>query len=51
MAKYFGLPLFLLTLFLCGCGKKVATDEEATRGMDNVESYGDQLGAEKDAAK
>ena len=51
MAKYFGLALFLLTLFRGGCGQKVATDEQATQGMDNVGSMGDQLGAEKGANK
>ncbi len=51
MAKYFALPLFLITLFIVGCGQKVATEEQATQGMDNVGSMGDQLGAEKGAPK
>ena len=51
MAKYLGLPLLLITLFMVGCGQKVATDKQATQGMDNVSSMGDQLGAEKGAKK
>jgi hypothetical protein len=51
MAKYLGLPLLLITLFMVGCGEKAATQEEATKGMDNVSSMGDQLGAETGAKK
>lgn len=51
MAKYFAFPLLLIALFLVGCGPKMATEKEATQGMDNVSSMGDQLGAEKGAAK
>jgi len=36
MAKYFGLLLVLMTLFMVGCGPKEATEEEATQGMDNM---------------
>jgi hypothetical protein len=47
MAKYFALPLLLMALFMAGCGQRAATEEEATQGMDNVESYGDQMGEEE----
>jgi len=41
MARYFGLPLLLITLFMVGCGEKAATQEEAQQGMDTMgESYG-----------
>jgi len=51
MAKYFGLLLLLTTWFLAGCGPKAATEEQATQGMDNIQSMGDQLGAEKGAKR
>jgi hypothetical protein len=51
MAKYFGVPLLLMAFFMVGCGPKVATEKQATEGMDNVGSMGDQLGAEKGAQK
>jgi hypothetical protein len=51
MAKYFGLLLLLTTSFMVGCGQRVATEKEGTRGMDNVASFGNQIGAEKGAAK
>lgn len=51
MAKYLGLALLLITWFTAGCGPKMATEEQGRQGMDNIESMGDQVGADKVAPK
>lgn len=37
MAKYFALPLLLITSFMVGCSEPPATEEEAKQGMDTLE--------------
>lgn len=46
MVKNFGLLVVLTSLLLVGCAsEQTATEDEATQGMDNIESYGESVDA------
>jgi len=51
MAKYFGLSLLVISLFMVGCGgPEAATEEESKQGMDNMEAFDSGLNPDTGAA-
>ena len=52
MAKYLGMLLLLITLFAIGCGgPETATQEEATQGMEDLDSMLEKSDADANAAQ